>query len=408
MTWDPSRRVFLRGAGLAALGVGFHPSSLLVRTAQAAGLGPRALVQVFIRGGLDGLSVAVPYGEPEYYSLRGAIALPRPGSAGGVVGLDGTFGLHPGLASLKPLWDDGRLAIVPAVGNYGLTRSHFDAQDFMETGTPGERTTATGWLDRTIRALPGSTVTEAVAFQSQLPRSFLGPEPVLVAQTLTSFDIRARNWRAEAESLLRAMYANGTSDVYRVGRETLDAVQALLTMPTLSSAPANGAAYPDGAVGAGLRQTAQIVRGGLGTRCFFVSVSGQFDTHSGQLASHELELTRIGSALAAFAQDLGVLLDDVVVLVSTEFGRTAAVNGALGTDHGAAHCSLVMGGGVRGGRILGGWPGLSAGRLHEGRELAVTTDYRDLFAEIARKHLGVDTAQLFPGYTPGPGPGVLA
>jgi len=241
-----------------------------------------------------------------------------------------------------------------------------------------------------------------------MPGSSLGPEPVLVAQTLLSFDIRAPNWRAEAESLLRAMYAHGTSDVYRVGRETLDAVQALLTMPTLNAAPANGASYPDGAIGSGLRQTAQIIRGGLGTRCFFVSVSGQFDTHSGQLASHDLELTRIGAALAGFAQDLGALRDDVVVLVSTEFGRTAAVNGAAGTDHGSAHCSLVMGGGVRGGRILGGWPGLSPGRLHEGRELAVTTDYRDLFAEIARKHLGVDTAQLFPGYTPGPGPGVLA
>jgi len=352
--------------------------------------------------------VAVPFGDSEYYNLRGGIALPRPGQAGGVVNLDGTFGLHPALAPLKPLWDEGRLAIVPAVGNYGLSRSHFDAQDFMETGTPGQRTTATGWLDRAIAALPGGNVTEAVAFQSQLPRSFLGPEPVLVAQTLQAFDIRARGWRTEAEAGLRALYANGASDVYRNGRETLDAVQSLLAMPTLSAGPANGASYPDSQVGNGLRQTAQIIRGGLGTRCFFVSVSGAFDTHSGQLAAHELELPRIGGALAAFAQDLSGLLDDVVVLVSTEFGRTAAVNGAAGTDHGSAHCALVIGGGVRGGRVLGGWPGLASSQLHEGRELAVSADYRDLFAEIASKHLGVETAQLFPGYSPGPGPGVLA
>src|SRR3989442_10194487 len=187
MSADLSRRVFLKGAGLAAVGVGSQPSSLLVRTARAAEAGAQMLVQVFLRGGADGLNQLVPHGAPAYYDLRREIALPPPGRSGGVVDLDGYFGLHPELAPLLPLWRDGRLAFLPAVGNYGLTRSHFDAQDFMETGTPGVKSTATGWLDRTVARLPGTEVTQAVAFASVLPRSFLGGEPVLVAQNLSSF-----------------------------------------------------------------------------------------------------------------------------------------------------------------------------------------------------------------------------
>ena len=194
MSWDISRRVFLRGAGLAAVGVGFHPSSLLVRAAQAATAAGKTLVQVFLRGGCDGLNMVVPYGDAEYAGIRGAIAIPR----AQLLDLDGHFGLNPALAPLKALWDEGRLAFTHAVGSYGLSRSHFDAQDWMETGTPGDKSTETGWLDRTVARVPGSEVTQAVAFSAQLPRSFLGPEPVLVAGNLASFDLRARNWRAEA------------------------------------------------------------------------------------------------------------------------------------------------------------------------------------------------------------------
>jgi uncharacterized protein (DUF1501 family) len=405
MAWDPSRRVFLQGAGAAALGIGMGPSPLLLRAAEAATAGTKVLVHVFLRGGVDGLNLVVPHGEAQYYALRGAIAIARPGQSGGALDLDGFFGLHPGLASLRPLFDDKRLAILPAVGSYALTRSHFDAQDFMETGTPGDKTTATGWLDRAIRAIPGSAVTEAVAFASQLPRSFLGLEPVLVAQTLSSFDLRSRNWRTESETLIKAMYEGRTGDVARVTRETFDAINTLLKMPTLSAPPANGASYPTSTIGTGLRQAAQIIRGGLGTRCIFVNVTGGFDTHSAQLASHNTEFPRIGDSLAAFVRDLGSLMDDVVVMVSTEFGRTAAVNGSSGTDHGSAHCMLVLGGGVRGGRVIG-WPGLSSSQLYQSRDLAVVTDYRDVFAEVARRHLGI-TESLFPGYTPGPGPGVI-
>lgn len=403
-TWDVSRRVFLRGAGLAAVGIGFQPSSLLVRAAQAAGAGPRVLVQVFLRGGCDGLNFCVPYGDTDYPTLRGSIALSR----NEVVDLDGYFGLHPALAPLLPLYRDGRLAFVQAVGSYGLTRSHFDAQDFMETGTPGDKSTTDGWLERSVAALPGSEVTQAVAFSAQLPRSFLGSEPVLVTQNLASFDLRARNWRGEAETLLRAMYDGHPTAIGKVGQDTFAAMNVLLRTPEIQAPPANGAAYPAGSMGTSMRQAAQVIKAGLSTRCIFVNVPGAFDTHANQLPANDLEFGRIAQSLAAFQTDLGPRMDDVVVMVTTEFGRAAYVNGSAGTDHGSAHCMIVMGGGVRGGRVAGRWPGLSRSQLYQERDLAVTTDYRDAFAEVARAALGVDASRLFPGYAPGAGPGVVA
>lgn len=403
MGFDPSRRVFLRGAGLAAVGVGLAPSSLLVRAAQAA-VGERVLVEVFLRGGADGLNLCAPYGDPEYYALRQGIALPRPGQGGGVVNLDGWFGMHPELGPLEPFYRDGRLAFVHAVGNPGLTRSHFDAQDFMESGTPGDKQTPTGWLDRAIAQVPGSEVTQAVSFSSQLVRSLLGPEPVLVAQALSAFDLHARSWRAEAESLLTDMYLADATAVGRTGLETFEAISTLLRAPT--PPPANGAQYPGGATGNALRQAAGLIKNGIGTRCIYVNVPGAFDTHSNQLAGNVSDYRPLGQALAAFASDLGGLLDDVVLMVTTEFGRTARVNGAAGTDHGTGYAMMVLGGRVRGGRVLGSWPGLGNGQLYQGRDLAATTDFRDVFQELARAQLGI-SASLFPGYAPGPGVGVV-
>jgi len=404
MTWDASRRVFLRGAGLAAVGVGMAPSSLLVRTAQAAGAGPKLIVKVFLRGGADGLNFCPPHGDAEYYNLRQGIGLPRPGQAGGVVNLDGYFGMHPEFAPLAPLFQDGRLAFVHAVGNPELTRSHFDAQDFMESGTPGDKQTATGWLDRAIAQIPGREVTQAVSFSSQLVRSLLGPEPVLVAQTLTSFDLRARNWRAEAEARLTEMYQSDSTQVGTTGLETFEAIGTLLRAPT--PPPANGASYPSGNTGNALRQAAGLIKNGVGTRCIYVNVGGGFDTHSNQLQNNTNDYRPLGQALAAFATDLGGMLDDVVLMVTTEFGRTAAVNGAAGTDHGTGYAMMVLGGRVRGGRVLGRWPGLSRSQLYQNRDLAATTDFRDVFQEVARAQFGIG-ASLFPGYTPGAGVGVV-
>jgi len=404
MPFDASRRVFLRGAGLAAVGVGMAPSSLLVRTALAASGGPKVLVKVFLRGGADGLNLCVPYGDSDYYNLRGGIAIPRPGQGGGAINLDGYFGMHPELLPLEPLFRDGRLAFVHAVGNPAVSRSHFDAQDFQESGTPGNKQTPTGWLDRAISEIPGREVTQAVSFSSQLVRSLLGPEPVLVAQSLSSFDLRARNWRAEAENLLTAMYQADPTQVGTNGLETFEAINTLLRAPT--PPPANGASYPAGAAGNALRQAAGLVKNGVGTRCVYVNVGGGFDTHSNQLQNNVNDYRPLGQALAAFATDLGGLLDDVVVLVTTEFGRTAAVNGAAGTDHGTGYAMLALGGRVRGGRVLGRWPGLSRSQLFESRDLAATTDFRDVFQEVARAQFGI-SASLFPGYTPGAGVGVV-
>jgi uncharacterized protein (DUF1501 family) len=404
MAFDPSRRVFLRGAGLAAVGVGMAPSSLLVRTALAASGGPKVLVKVFLRGGADGLNLCVPYGDSDYYSLRGGIALPRPGQGGGVVNLDGYFGMHPEFLPLEPLFRDGRLAFIHAVGNPAVSRSHFDAQDFQESGTPGNKQTPTGWLDRAISEVPGREVTQAVSFSSQLVRSLLGPEPVLVAQSLSSFDLHARNWRAEAENLLTAMYQAEPTAVGRNGLETFEAINTLLRAPT--PPPANGASYPAGTAGNALRQAAGLIKNGVGTRCVYVNIGGGFDTHSNQLQNNVNDYRPLGLALAAFATDLGGLLDDVVVLVTTEFGRTAAVNGAAGTDHGTGYAMLAVGGRVRGGRVLGRWPGLSRSQLFENRDLAATTDFRDVFQEVARAQFGI-SASLFPSYTPGAGVGVV-
>jgi uncharacterized protein (DUF1501 family) len=408
MPFDASRRIFLRGASAAAVGIGMGPSALMSRTAQAA-TGQKVFVQIFIRGGVDTLNMVVPYGDPTYYDIRGAIAIPRPGQNGGALRLDDTFGLHPSLSSLMPLWNQGRLAVIDAVGNNELSRSHFDAQDFMETGTPGNKNTNTGWLDRAIKMIPGSAVSEAVAFQAQLPRSFMGTEPVLVASNLTTFNLKVgTTWRTEAETALRSMYGSREDAVGKVGRETFEAIDTIIRSPAVSAAPGNGAVYPNATIGTSLRQAASIIKAGLGTRTIFISLGGAFDTHSGQLASHQTEFPRIGDSLAAFAQDLGVLMDDVVVLMVSEFGRTAYVNGSAGTDHGSAHAVLALGGSVRGGRILGRWPGLSPTQLYQNRDLAATTDFRDVYAEVARKHLGLtDMATLFPGYTPGAGVGLL-
>jgi uncharacterized protein (DUF1501 family) len=201
------------------------------------------------------------------------------------------------------------------------------------------------------------------------------------------------------------MYEGRAGDVARVTRETFDAINTLLRMPAML--PANGAVYGNYSIGNSLRQAAQIIKAGIGTRTIFVSVGGSFDTHQGQAPLNTLEYGRIGDSLAAFYRDLGPLMDDVVLLVSTEFGRASFVNGSAGTDHGSAHCEFVMGA-VRGGRIAGGWPGLSRSQLYQQRDLAVSIDYREVFAEIARRHLGLtDMAALFPGFTPGAGPGVV-
>jgi uncharacterized protein (DUF1501 family) len=410
MPFDPSRRIFIKGAGVAAVGLGFAPSTLLTRAAEAAAAGSRVLVQVFLRGGADGLNVCVPHGDGDYYRLRPNIGLRL---AGGVRDLDGFFGLHPALAPLRDLYAEGVLALHPTVGNAQLSRSHFDAQDFMDSAAPGDKSVHDGWLERVARQIPGEDVMQLVALASRTPRAVLGTHPDLVLQDLATFSVRAGSgaatWSSEADQLLRAVYGGAASGaVGQSGQEVFDAIDRIRKTPALQAGPANGAVYPAGTAGSGLRQAAQLIRADVGTRAIYVNVPGSFDTHANELAANTAEYSSLAAALVAFRRDLGTRLDDVLLMVTTEFGRTAAENGSQGTDHGFAHCGLYLGGSVHGGRVHGTWPGLGPGALNEGRDLRYTVDFRDVFLSAAR-WLGVtDASQVIPGYTAPSDPGLFS
>lgn len=394
------RRTFLKTAAAAAATISLRPDSLLASAASHAGDGRNILVFVFLRGGADGLALVPAHGDPLYYKARPTIALPAPKKEGtrSVVDLDGYFGLHPALASLAPLYAERRFAIIQAVGCTALGRSHFDAQEFMETGTPGTKGTPKGFLTRSIDDIRGAALTKAVSFARLRPRALQGPNQVLVTRDLARFDFDAPGWRSEAESLIRGMYAQESGTMGQVGRDALDILALIRRTPALSAPASHGAVYPEAFVGTALRQAAQIVKADIGTRCIFVDLEGTFDTHSDQLSNNQAEFEPLARAIAAFYSDLGGLGDRVTTVVASEFGRALEENGAKGTDHGTAGTVLLFGGRVRGGRIYGRWPGLAKDALYERRDLAVTSDFRDVFAEVVHRHLGVPTATLFPNH----------
>jgi uncharacterized protein (DUF1501 family) len=402
-----TRRALLK-SGACALAAVAAPPRFLARAAAAAEARGKVLVAVFQRGAVDGLSMVVPHGDAAYYQARSSIALgrPRAGDDGAARDLDGFFALHPSLAALEPLWAARGLAVVHACGSPSTTRSHFDAQDYMESGTPGVKSTADGWLGRAAGALPPAAATpfRAVALGPRLPRILRGQAPALAVGALDRFDVRTGQ-PARARQSFESLYDDGVRDLlHGTGRETFEAVKMLQRAGAAGLAPANGADYPRGRFGEALRQIAQLIRADVGLQIGFVDVEG-WDTHVGQGAEQGQLATRLrelGAGLAAFARDLGDRLDDVVVLTMSEFGRTVAENGNRGTDHGHATAMLVLGGGVRGGRVYGRWPGLAPEQRFEGRDLAVTTDFRALFHEITTRHLRLPaTATLFPGWTPG-------
>jgi len=403
-----TRRALLK-SGACALAAVAAPPRFLARAAAAADARGKVLVAIFQRGAVDGLSMVVPHGDPAYYGARSSIAIARPraGEARGAVDLDGFFALHPALAALEPLWTARALALVHACGSPSTTRSHFDAQDYMESGTPGVKSIPDGWLGRAAGALPTERATpfRAVAVGPRLPRSLRGDAGALALSSLERFDVRAGAETSRARRGFESLYDDGVHDLlHGAGRATFEAVKLLKSAGAAQLAPANGADYPRGRFGEALRQVAQLIRADVGLRIGFVDVDG-WDTHvgqggeQGQLANR---LRELGGGLAAFARDLGDRLSDVVVLTMSEFGRTVAENGNRGTDHGHATAMLVLGGAVRGGRVHGRWPGLAPEQRFEGRDLAVTTDFRALFHEVTTRHLGLPaTAPLFPGWTPG-------
>jgi uncharacterized protein (DUF1501 family) len=401
-----SRRVFLKDGAFALVSLGFAPS-FLARTAHAERGSARRkqLIAIFQRGAVDGLSVVVPFGDPEYHRVRPTIAIARPGEeTNAAIDLDGFFGLHPRLAPLAPLWQSQQLAIVHACGSPDATRSHFDAQDYMETGTPGVKSTGDGWLNRYLqspRSGPASSF-RAVSLTGQLPRMLQGPSPAVAMSRIEQFAVRAGQGADVANTSFEALYASAADRILgATGREAFDAMKILKTTGPSHYVPANGADYPSSPFGQALKQIAQLTRADLGVEVAFAEVGG-WDTHinqggaQGQLATRLDDFAR---GLAALTTDLGDRMEDTVVLTMSEFGRAVGENGSRGTDHGHGNAMLVMGGGVRGGRVFGKWPGLAGPQRFEGRDVAVTTDFRDVFAEIVVRHLGVADAQpIFPGY----------
>ena len=402
-----TRRSFMKGGALTLLALGSMPR-FLVRTAFAEGrtARPKILVAVFQRGAVDGLSMVVPHGDPAYFAVRGSIAIARPvrGVSETTIDLDGFFGFHPALAPLGPLWSDRRLAVVHACGSPDTTRSHFDAQDYMESGTPGIKSTPDGWLARALEAAPAPVPSpfRAVALGPQLPRALRGEVAAVALSSVADFDLKqAPAMAGGVRQGFESLYEGGVRDLlYGTGRETFEAVKMLKAARPQWIAPANGAVYPRGPFGQSLRQIAQLIKADVGLEVAFADVGG-WDTHAaqgnerGQLAAR---LKEFAEGLAAFDRDLGDRMADVTVLTMSEFGRTVHENGNRGTDHGHATAMFVLGGAVQGGKVYGRWPGLRAEQLFEGRDLAVTTDFRSLFAEVAVRHLGVPwTAPLFPG-----------
>jgi uncharacterized protein (DUF1501 family) len=426
------RRVFMKSGALSLMTMGLSPSFLrrtafgaeLVRGSAVNGNARgKTLICLFQRGAADALNVVVPHGDAGYYRARPNIAIPRPTLATGGVGaidLDGFFGLHPALAPMKPLWDQGILAPVHAVGSPSSTRSHFDAQDYMETGTPDQKGTHDGWLNRYL-ALKGTCEAgclhdakpspfRAVSMTQQTPRILEGPNATIAMNSLEEFSVRATGPAADR---LEALYRTGNADVvHAAGGEMFEAVKILRAANPRQYLPQHGAEYPNTQLGQRLKQIAQLIKADVGLEVAFADVGG-WDTHvnqggaTGQLAAR---LADLGSSIAALVIDLGDRMSDTTIMTMSEFGRTVRQNGSGGTDHGHASALFVIGGDVKGKKVYGKWPGLEPEQLYEGRDLALTTDFRSVFSEIASKHLGakrLDT--LFPGYQAGAGewPGIL-
>jgi uncharacterized protein (DUF1501 family) len=404
------RRVFVKSGALALLALGLPPEflqrSLLASTTDGAR--KKTLICVFQRGAVDGLSMVVPFGEKSYYEKRRSIAVAEPTRAAekAVIDLDGHFGLHPELRPLHDLFERNELSVINAVGSPNPTRSHFDAQDFMESATPGVKTTADGWLNRALHAADhaigqtslGQRALRGVAMGAELPKALRGREPTLAIPDLNRFGILGGQ-ESEVERLYRTQHGTVVGNAADGAFEAIDVLRAA---NLAQYKPTDGVQYPQTPFGRSLSQVAQLIKSGIGVEIAFVDIGG-WDTHNaqggaqGQLANR---LRDFGGGIRALYDDLGDRMEDVVILTMSEFGRTVAENGSGGTDHGHANCMFVAGGAVNGGKILGKWPGLAPEQLYEGRDLAVTTDFRDVFAEIASKHLGArDIEKVFPGHT---------
>ena len=418
-----NRRVFLKQGALAYVCMGMGPfwgPRFLRETAFAADLGSstsnKILICIFQRGAVDGLSMVVPYGDPYYYQARSDISIGQPSQAAGAnaaLDLDGYFGLNPALAPLLPLFKQGHLAAIQACGSPNSSRSHFDSQDLMEAGVDEDKSVADGWLNRLIGCCPEDaakkTAFRAVSMTAGIPRSLQGEQDSLAIRDLDTFGLVGDMsvplaGPSGTTNGFESMYGSAVDTVlHGTARESFDALDMLKQVRTGTYQPANGATYPVGAFGRNLKQIAQLIKANVGLQIAFAELSG-WDTHAnqgngkGQLANN---LGGFGKALAALHQDLGDRMADVVVVTMSEFGRAVHQNGNRGTDHGHGTCFFTMGGSIKGGKVYGDWPTLAPDKLFQNRDLAITTDFRDVFGEICTRHFNVPMSampQLFPHY----------
>ncbi len=396
-----NRRIFMKDGALAVMGMSMVPG-FVYRTALTAQprLRKKTLVTVFQRGGVDGLNMVIPFGEKHYYDYRPTIAVPAPSKERrAAIDLDGFFGLHPALQPLHALYDRGELAIIHAAGSPHETRSHFDAQDYMESAAPGTKHVGDGWLNRYMHENqhPEATSFRGVALGEVLPKALKGAAPALALGDLTG----SRKVQG-ARALYESMYDHETNALLSgTAREMFNAIDQLAELNPEAYEPDHGAEYPNGVFGQSMRQLAQLIKADLGVEIAFVDIGG-WDTHSDQ-GSLEGRLPQrlqiFADTLAAFYTDLGDRMGDVAVLTMSEFGRTARENGSAGTDHGKANVMFLMGGGVRGGAVYTDWPGLAPEQLNEDRDLAMTTDFRDVFAEVLIGHLDPEKPDaVFPDF----------
>jgi uncharacterized protein (DUF1501 family) len=423
-----TRRVFLRGSSIAMAGMGQAPM-WLAKAAAAEGKRRKTLVAIFLRGAADGLNIVAPFGDPQYREVRPTLGLqpPRPqdenlnnGPFGPVIDLDGKFGLHAGLRHFKELWDKKQLAIVEATGSPDPSRSHFDAQDYMDSGTPGK--TGNGWLNRALGGPgPDASPLRAVALSNRVPRALRGEYEAVALGNVEDFNISDRDRLA----ILRNMYSlTPDATMRRTGKDAFEAMKIIQSMGNQQtpngaarSALSVGAAGPlqnnrpsynaGGQLGRNLQELARLLKSDAGVEAAFAEVDG-WDHHQNENNQLSNLLNQFSNAIAAFCQDLGDRMEDVVIVTMSEFGRTVEENGAGGTDHGHGSLMMVLGGPVQGGKIYGEWPGLEKEQLFEGRDLAVTTDFRTVLSEVIRGHLGRnDLSSVFPGFKPGPSLGLL-
>jgi uncharacterized protein (DUF1501 family) len=407
MNTQISRRDFLKVAGSFAVAPAL-PTWMPRMAFAPQGVEPPGdiLVVVFQRGGMDGLNAVIPHGEGHYYDHRSALAIAEPedGSDQTGIDLDGFFGLHPSLRPLKDLWDEKTLAVVHAVGSPDPTHSHFDAMDYMERGTPGEKSIPTGWIGRHLQTAPWQNESpfRAIGMGGVMQAALRGPIPVTTLKSISDFHLQGDvSQLTEIRATLESLYSLG-STLDEEAVETFSAVDILDRIDVNNYTPSGGAAYPETEFGMAMKQVAQIAKAEIGLEVACVDIGG-WDTHNqqGQLQG-ELPtlLGEFSSGLASLYHDLGDRAKNVTIVTMSEFGRRVKENASDGTDHGHGNCMFVLGGGVNGGKVYGEWPGLAPEQLFEGIDLDITTDYRDVLGEVVEKRLkNPALSEIFPTYT---------